>query len=78
VFCRECEANEHCNHNGQKILRCNKVIIDYMYAMESGVNRYYWGNSLYDEAEWFVDLLNHARSIRSIVRRENGDRKSKN
>ena len=49
-----------------------------MYAIENGFNRFYWGNNLYDEAEWFVDLLHVAQNTRNIVRKELRERKSKN
>jgi len=73
AFCRDCEQYENCNHNGQKILSCNKLVIDHMYADE-----YYWGTKLYDEAEWFIELLNIAKNTRAKVRKENANRRSKN
>ena len=41
-----------------------------MYSLEQGVNRFYWGDNLYDEAEWFIDLLHRAQVVRSQARKE--------
>ena len=79
AFCRNCEEYENCNHDGQKILTSNKIIIDYAYQIEGGFNSYYWGDNLYEQPEWFIFLLNKARSeIQKIRKDKNANRKSKN
>ncbi len=47
-----------------------------MYSIQQGFNHYYWGINQYEEAEWFMYLLNHAQRICNEVRKEKRERKS--
>ena len=66
TFCRNCESENICNKKGQKVLRCVNVIIDFLYANESKV----WQGSIYDQPEWFMELLNYGRNIQNKTRNE--------
>ena len=69
AFCKNCELYEKCDHNGQKILRINSLIIDFVYADERKIRK----GTIYDQPVWFLELTNYARQIRA---KENA-RKSK-
>lgn len=62
IFCRECEANETCEHKYNKIHPISAYVYKYMIEFENGVKIYPKGRSWEYEPEWFVNLLTAAQN----------------
>ena len=72
-FCRNCEQYEKCDYKKNKILDCNKNIIEFSNEIDGGFKFYVWEGNFMNQPEWWFTLLKLADKYKAEIRKENAD-----
>jgi len=72
-FCRFCELENDCDHEGSKVTERSAFVLRYLYEFDAGITIYPLPGSWELQPHWFITMFNAGRSEMNKIRKAKQD-----